>query len=534
MSNKPFATSVAVLLIIALVAPATFFIAPQRASAQSGAIGCIGAGIGALFGLTGSAAVGVSGIGGVPVVSMSGNTLAGIGNSIGGQTAGATTGECIYQLIIVPLARSMMRNILQSITSSIISWITGANGTGQPSFVQNLSRHLQAVGDAVALPFINQVRMVLSPQFGAAIASSLLANYARGTSVGGFLAANQSTLGRYSPNPSAFLAGNFSQGGIPAWFALTTQNENNPYLAKIAANDQLGSLVAQAQANRRQDLVQSKGFLSWCGATNSSMGPSGINPGVVCRNSDGTESPVKTPGTVIQGYAQQALGSGIAQLINPQDIDSALAAILSAAVNQVIQGVFGAGGGLFGASQPSSIRPQAITDALQNTAASNSSAMTSANAVADAALTRATNYSSAWNTIGTAASSAAASVAPLKNIETCASQSSVADSDINSTLAQMQQASSDVSTTQALANRVKQEAASGASAALTTDTQVLGTMIPDASVTSARADAVPLGGATANPTGSLSVSGGTLVDRMNLISQNAQNLNATSCVAPTP
>lgn len=520
MSNKPFAATIAMLLVVALVVPATFFIAPQRVSAQpAGSVTCAGGILGGLFGI-GAASSAVSALTAVPTDSK-------VANFTEGSILGTTAGQCLYQLIVVPLARSMIRTILQSITSSIISWITGRNGTGQPSFVQNLSRHLQAVGDAVALPFINQVRAVLSPQFGAAVASSLLANYARGTSVGGFLAGNQSTLGRYSPDPAAFLRGNFSQGGIPAWFALTTQNENNPYLAKIAANEELGSLVAQAQTNRRQDLVQSNGFLSWCGPSSNSSGPNGINPGASCIV-NGVAGNIRTPGTVIQGYAQQALGSGIAQLINPQDIDSALAAILSSAVNQVIQGVFGAGG-LFGASQPSSARPQAITNALQSSAASNSSAMTSANAVADAALARATDYGNSWSTIGTAANSAAASVASLKNNAACASQAGAADSDINATLAQTQQAASDISTTQALANQVKQEAAQGASAALTTDMQVLGTMIPESSVTSARADAVALGGAVADPNGSLTVSGGTLLDRMNLITQNAQNMNANSC-----
>src|SRR3989344_2519668 len=145
MSNKPFATSIAALLIIALIAPATFFIVPQRASAAEGAVTCTGGLLGSLFSIGGGS---VSALTSVPTDSK-------VANFTEGSILGTTAGQCIYQLIIVPLARSMIRNILQSITSSIINWITGRNGTGQPSFVQNLSRHLQSVGDAVALPFIN-------------------------------------------------------------------------------------------------------------------------------------------------------------------------------------------------------------------------------------------------------------------------------------------------------------------------------------------------------------------------------------------
>ena len=78
MSNKPFATSIATLLIIALIVPATFFIAPQRVSA-SGAVNCIGSGIGALFGFSGSAASVAGLLTGVPVVPASTNALVGIG-----------------------------------------------------------------------------------------------------------------------------------------------------------------------------------------------------------------------------------------------------------------------------------------------------------------------------------------------------------------------------------------------------------------------------------------------------------------------
>ena len=157
----------------------------------------------------------------------------------------------------------------------------------------------------------------------------------------------------------------------------------------------------------------------------------GISPGAVCRNSDGSEGTVKTPGTVIQGYAQQAFGSGIAQLINPQDIDASLVSIMSAAINQLIQEVFGAGA----LRRIATVEHQTAGDhqCAAYSAANNSSAMTSANAVADAALARATDYSSAWTTIGAAANSAAASVASLKNNAACTSQSSVADSDVNAT-----------------------------------------------------------------------------------------------------
>ncbi len=516
-------------------------------SAQ-GAIGCIGTALG----LTGIFSVGGGGIGlGVPVIPSDALTNAG--------TLGATSGSCVNEVILKPLARAMIRLVLQQVTASIINWINNTPGTGRPSFVMNLTLHLQSVGDAVALPFINQVRTALNPQFGAAIASSLLANYALGTSVGGFLAGNQSTLARVSSNPSAFLAGNWSRGGIPAWFALN-QNQNNPYVLYPAAQSELQKLVSQAQTNRRQDLSQSGGFLSWCGnnsTTASACVPdsngacpahcitseneeqarcsprAGINPGTSCIDSDGKQVNAQTPGTVIRDYTKEVLTADIAQLINPNDINAALVAIFTAAINQGIKGLTT---GLFGASETSSARPQAITSQLYNSATSNLNATQSANSIAQAKLSQISDYTAAWGAIGTAANSALGSATSLKNNPACASQVSAADTAIGeatSVVNQAQAAQSSVSATRDLALKVQQEATGNPTLAAT-DAQKLSTMPPSAAeVTSAEENArTTLPGATANPAGSLLVSGGTIFDRMNLLSVNANALNANNCATP--
>lgn len=247
MSKKIFTSALAMLFIIAFVAPAAFLIAPQKASAQSsgGSIGCIAG----LLGLAGN----VTSIVGVPVSNMTIQT----GTSF---TAGATTGDCLYNVIVVPILRAMIRAFLQAITKATINWINGANGTGQSSFVQNLAVHLQSVGDSAGLSFISQVSANAfgNSPFSSSIASALQTNYSQGTSLAGFFAANQCTLSKSSPNINSFLAGNWSQGGIGAWFALTTQTQNNPYTLFLAAQSQMGGNVNQVQTNRRQELIQAE------------------------------------------------------------------------------------------------------------------------------------------------------------------------------------------------------------------------------------------------------------------------------------
>ncbi len=83
--------------------------------------------------------------------------------------------------------------------------------------------------------------------------------------------------------------------------------------------------------------------------------------------------------------------------------------------------------------------------------------------------------------------------------------------------------------------KVKNELTSnspGAAGALTANLQTLQVMPPTATdVANAQQQAQPVGNATANPPGSLSVSASSLVSQMNLISTNAQAL-MNSCTAP--
>lgn len=179
-------------------------------------------------------------------------------------------------------------------------------------------------------------------------------------------------------------------------------------------------------------------------------------------------------------------------------------------------------------------------------------------------------YTSAWNTINTAANTASSSVTALATY--CASQAAAAQNLLNGAdadnynapgilnpfisasnaqasavptvlaneiapvLAQAQAVPNTVSATQTLAIQVQAEAAVVPIANPTqfsTDVSTLSTMSPTAlDVANAQLSASVTGEATASPTGSLTVSGGTLVDQMNLITTNANALQA-SCNIPT-
>ncbi|MCR4276364.1 MAG: hypothetical protein NUV90_03200 [Candidatus Parcubacteria bacterium] len=552
MNKKFLINAIAILLTITLAVPAVFLIAPQRTVAQTSGGGCV---VGLAAGL---ASVVTNQVKSVP----SGDMPSGVA---GWTSAGSNVGSCLYNLIVVPALRQMIRGFLQTMTQSTISWINGNNSTGQPSFVLNLGMHLQSVGNAVAIPFINQITAGFNSPFGPAIASSLMKSYSQQTSTAGFFAANQSTLPGSLQSQKAFVAGNWSQGGIAEWFALTTQDNNNPYMLYQSAQGQLGSNVGQAQTNRRQDLISGQGFLSYCGGdtstkVNVNLSAGGINPQVSCFNPDGTSANVTTPGSTISSYLQANVNSGISQLVSAQDLDAAILQIVMALGNQVLGSA-----GLFGSSQPSSSSNTTPVSTMP------SSSATSAISFADSKLAGITAYTSAWATIATAANIASTTAAGLAsfciaganegagsggtqsfvdaaNAQFIAAQTAIRTL-IDPVLVQAQSAPSMGIETTALALKIKAAAILVPLADPTQfgiDVATLATMSPATTdVVLAQQDAQVSGGARANQVcgemaysfsssctkyiGGLMVSGGSLVDQMNLITTNAAALKTTVC-----
>jgi len=183
----------------------------------------------------------------------------------------ANVAKQIKSYVLDPIAFVVSGNLLKSITSSVIGFVGGKNGTGRPLYVQNLSAYLQNVGDVRAYSFLSQFSSNSNSPFAAGITSSLRANYLQQTSMAGFFAANRNTLSRYSPNVNSFLAGNWSAGGAAAWFALTTQDQNNPYTLYYRSQDQMTRSIQDATSAKLAQLNWGQGFLSWCGSGSSTL-----------------------------------------------------------------------------------------------------------------------------------------------------------------------------------------------------------------------------------------------------------------------
>ncbi len=555
--------TLATLLAVTLLAPSVFLVAPQRTRAIT---------------------VEVISDTSAPIIMTAQNTtisqIKDALNLISTYTnTAASVAQEINAYVLQPLAFVLSGNLLKFITAYVLDFVIGeTNGTGVPQFVQDVQGNLQLVGDIQANAFFIQFgrNSNSNSPFAGAITSSLSNNYIWNTSSAGFFAANRNTLELYSPNPNAFLDGDWSQGGVGAWFALTTQNQNNPYTFYYASQNHLASVVEGAISARLAELNWGQGFLSWCGASEGyivqddegffnreEFVSEGVNPGDACKNRDGTWGTIKTPGTVIKAMLDNVLDSTRGKLETmgalAREVNNILAdvATVMGTINFAASLLGGSdSGGLFGVGQTSGTNSTSRLLQYQNSpgywGVTESSVLQNAQTLSVSEsdmLSRVVQYEAAWNTIRSAANSASTTVASLESACTDAAErnpsaataatAQASDArtalltEIAPVLAQADGAAATAATARSAAQRVRSarnSIAAGAGGVYSASLQALQSMPPTVlDVSSAQQETQAFGTAVAIPEGSLTVSGGSIIDRMRLISTNATTLKTTVC-----
>lgn len=300
---------------------------------------------------------------------------------------------------------------------------------------------------------------------------------------------------------------------------------------------------------------------------NSKIGNSAGDP---CTNKDGTPGTIKTPGSVIKDQLHKILGTNVDKWAMTGEINKMLGSISTIMKTvqlskEVIAGANGAGG-LLGLSSPSSNGSswvdqyanssgyfgQTTNKVLQASVASNSS-------VTDLFKKNISKYSSYWNTILSNANTASttlnklislnfalptststnSSILPSSGlyntgylsalVNTCnankASATSALKKQVAPVLAKETTVAETITNANALLEKIKIASNGTTSAdanAYTSDLLSVSKTPPTSEdVNTVQGDATVLHGASDNPTGSLSISSGTLVDRLILINKNA-------------
>jgi hypothetical protein len=259
------------------------------------------------------------------------------------------------------LGTMLLKQIIRQITTSVVSWIN-SGFEGSPSFLQNPGAFFLDVADQLTGEFLSRngdLSALCSP-FSIDIRIALAFRYRPNIprrytcTLGTIIRNTRNAVENASIN--GFTAGDFRQGGWPAFVSLTTEPQNNIYGAYLTAESDLSWRVANAQAQQRDELGAGNGFLSWrdpkCtrdpAKYNRELQATVNGPGVL--GSDGVEMPaevkpvktkldcpVQTPGSVISGSLQNNLNGPLRELEIADEINEIVNALFAQLVTQVLQ-----------------------------------------------------------------------------------------------------------------------------------------------------------------------------------------------------
>ncbi len=312
--------------------------------------------------------------------------------------------------VLDPLAWQLANLAIESITKSTVNWIN-SGFEGSPAFVTDLNENLRGVGDTVANRFFaelaNEASDIKTSPFQDRVLDSIRLGYYLRTSPESFYTRNPYTLDQVSSNDRAFLAGDFSQGGFDALFSAVMNPNNNPYSAQLLANQALENAVAGATNTRLEELSWNRGFLQWCG---DSISDEADDAEAVSLETEDqcVGRATRTPGTVIQEQLNKATNSGLERLTVADDFNEIIGALLNQLAMQVLGGGEG-GGGLTGASRPSSGGGSSFIDRTRSTPGqgSGSSIAASFTATIERQIAQTETFQANWVRIRDAAQAAA-------------------------------------------------------------------------------------------------------------------------------
>lgn len=251
------------------------------------------------------------------------------------------------EMILDPIANGLAKMVVQQITNSIVNWIN-SGFEGSPSFVQNPGAFFldiadQATGQFLTGGILNQLCSPFSIDLRIALSFKYHPRAQKRYACTLSTIIKNTVSAAKNASINGFTAGDFKQGGWPAFVSLTTEPQNNIYGAYLQAESDLSFNVASMKAEQRDELNQGKGFLSWKKCKNVPV--EGGDPST----GEGTTKKVcetQTPGSVISGSLEKTLGSGTDQLNLADEFGEIVNALFAALITKVISS-----SGLAGTSQ---------------------------------------------------------------------------------------------------------------------------------------------------------------------------------------
>ncbi|HEY9583869.1 MAG TPA: hypothetical protein VJI66_02825 [Candidatus Paceibacterota bacterium] len=175
----------------------------------------------------------------------------------------------LKEYVLDGLGMMLAKQIIRQLTASVVNWIN-SGFEGSPSFVQNPGAFFLDTADQITGDFLSKVGgplVELCSPFSIDIRIALAFKYHPNVqkkyacTLGTIIKNSKVAVENASIN--GFTAGDFRQGGWPAFVSLTTEPQNNIYGAYLQAESELSWRVAQKKEEQRDELGAGKGFLSW-------------------------------------------------------------------------------------------------------------------------------------------------------------------------------------------------------------------------------------------------------------------------------
>lgn len=239
------------------------------------------------------------------------------------------TKEFVLDGILWALAKA----IVSSMISSTINWIN-SGFEGSPAFVQDLDGFLLEVADITAGAFIERLggdwSFLCSP-FELDIRVALVFEYEVAREGKPYEGCRLSDVIDNVDNFTDFIGGNFSSGGWASWFDVTMNPKMyTPYGQLLEARSALRAELITAEGIERQTLDFGDGFLSSkvCTPVDTPDGPS-------------ENCVISLPGQTIAQQLSDKLNLGDQTLVNADEFNELIAALLGQLATKAITGASG-------------------------------------------------------------------------------------------------------------------------------------------------------------------------------------------------
>jgi hypothetical protein len=260
------------------------------------------------------------------------NALLGAINGTSAATAAATTARLTQEQVLDGIAWGIAKQIVSSMIRSLINWVN-SGFQGSPAFIQDLKQHLLGILDRTAGNFIQSLggigEFICSP-FRLDVQAALSINYARARSgMPSGPTEGMCTLSGIQSNIENFLSGTVDS--MDQWLQVTSNPQNTPYGAYLEAEARLNVALRNAAGQEVEVLRFNRGFLSRrvCEGTDGRPAAEGTN----CR--------IVTPGEIIANQVNESLGAGQRILIEADEINELIGALLNQLALTALQGING-------------------------------------------------------------------------------------------------------------------------------------------------------------------------------------------------